>query len=294
MREEQARAGNFYRLGIGIFWVLTLALAGVLQGQIPDHIWSPESADSLPVWVSETGFMAGESLHWELLPIEAEAELRKKLERASKAAEENRGMSSDQETAGEECHAWIVPPPKVAPGKTLDKLVRSSVAIISGVIIDSSQGFYSGRLGTLYQVSVNQVIKRFPAYPELETIFLFFPEARIEIGGLRLCATARRDFSKPEVGQNILWFESKVDRAHSTFVSPRPELVVFEEAEGAVSFPAHTGGPKRAESFLAFEEKVEAIWATAIMAVAHPGLSPADSCAPPFNTSISIIENTKG
>lgn len=228
-----------HRLRIVVLTAFGILIATGSPAQIPAKMWSADSSSPFPIWVSEEEFLSQGATHWELLSIASEDRLRERLEHARHMLTKESKGDDPQKGDQQDCQLWSAPPPYRIPDLTLEEIAQSSMTIHSGIVTDAAQGVFQGKVGTLYQIDEKTGIEDLSRE---QRTYLFFPEGKIEVDGEFLCSTAMRDFKKPLAGKGVLWLEPASTRqitsvSGATISGPRPEYVVFELADGQLSYP---------------------------------------------------------
>jgi hypothetical protein len=130
----------------------------------------------------------------------------------------------------------------ILPYSTLKDLALNSKAAIRGTITDIDQGFSFYGPSSLVEIQVDEWLKKkSDRIADQPFVYLVYPVAEFEAGGYRFCKTDARWGSKPQIGDEILFFPYRVaiDEARQVFL-PDPdyyEVILYRKEKGALSLP---------------------------------------------------------
>lgn len=181
-------------------WFITIAFVAAVP-KIPLILEANDSAGP-PIWVSaRRAVRADGSLDDSVFRSEDVARLRRTLD--ANKREWRKALSANPAAAVDDCHVFSgVAVSHFLPNRTFDELVANASVIVTGEVVDRTEGFLQGRPGSLLLVRANQY-KRRVAHGDF--VLVFSPSAHIRTEGGALCA---RPLSKtePAVGDRLIGF----------------------------------------------------------------------------------------
>jgi hypothetical protein len=125
---------------------------------------------------------------------------------------------------------------------TLKDLALNSKAALKGTITGIDQGFGVFGPSSLIEIQVDEWLKKSDSVADRSLVYLIYPVAQFEAGGLRFCKDDKRWGSVPQLGDELLVFPYRVaiDASRQVLV-PDPdgyEVILYRKQTEKLSLPS--------------------------------------------------------
>lgn len=212
-----------------------LWLGGTTPGQppepppVPDRVASRFAPEDPPLWLSARAAarLNGE-IDWSQFRSWSRDSLQKWLESESYRKQGCLGPYEVYVTLGDR--------PRI---ESFPELVVDSKAIYDGRVARAAGGFFSGRPGTLVQVSIERVLKAGEDFNVEKHVYVFLPQGNFRVGRYSFCIQHSSYPDVPARGARILVLPSlPPEDAERKIFYPYLGEVFVETSDGGLGVPA--------------------------------------------------------
>lgn len=203
---------------------------------VPELISKADRPEPYPLWVSGRTAVSDGRLRSDLFSEEQLDELEYLLLYAIGLGDGLEGSSQLPEPEAE-CDTYELQVTKPRPAEPFPVLLKESVVAFTGVVQDRESGFLQGRLSSLLEVEVAEILKQEEGFTVPQTVLVQFGGASVVVGDKLLYTRSRRHPEEPVVGGHILVFARVLANREPLVVIPDDSLLFFETEAGSVSLP---------------------------------------------------------
>jgi hypothetical protein len=200
-----------------------LALAGATEAQIPDLIPSQQPGRQAPAWRSAE-YLTTNGLRTDLFTTY-------ELEEIARKHDEVEALVARKVPGERPCLTWT---PTISDGDyflSLEDSTARARAIYAGTLTSVKQGFLYRNPGSLYELRVDRVLKTAANVAPPERLFVYYAQARFQMGEETVCKLSRRGSERPRLGGRLL-----------VFTHFAPDGIIVFTGENALLFDREGGG----------------------------------------------------
>jgi hypothetical protein len=122
-------------------------------------------------------------------------------------------------------------------GTSLNELIRDSIGIYSGGIVNEEPGFFNGLPVLLVKLKIERTMLGAAGYRG-EYLDLFYPHAHFAVHGYKVCGINNDGGFEPKIGDKALVFAAHPFPEQGTpAFMPAPEQIAIQSASGRLAIP---------------------------------------------------------
>ena len=115
-----------------------------------------------------------------------------------------------------------------------ESLVKYSLDVIEGKVVEITQGFFGGNPGSLLKVDIAGSHRKSGAYAPLSSIYVAYRYAVFTVGSNFYCYKDPRFNYRPRIGDRVFLFPSQEPRdRHARLIIPEREEIIAQRTDGS-------------------------------------------------------------